>query len=719
MHFARVNCLSENKGYMKSEAVNLLRFLQIGKQCIIPIYQRTYSWTDPQCELLWNDIVRVGTSQKIPNHFVGSFVYVQDSQSQVLSATPQCMVIDGQQRMTTISILLLALANAIEKNGGELKINDEFKVTSNYIKNNYLLNSNEEGEKRFKLILTQSDKDTYLSKLQGLPLPEDCSKRIVDNYEFFEDKLSESNLAEIYVGIQKLMIVEIALDRSTDNPQLIFESLNSTGLELSQADLIRNFILMGLEPVRQTRIYNEFWYPMERRFGHSEYSSYFDRFMRDYLTTKFNRIPNITDVHKEFKFFSQSGENKEIEDVVSDIYKYSEYFVNMVLGKEPNELLKKIFESINQLRVDVVYPFLLEVYNDYKFGLVTQQEFIEILEMLESYVFRRAICGIPTNSMNKTFATLYKEVDKDNYLESVKGALLVKDSYRRFPGNDEFMRELIAKDVYNFRNKNYLLSKLENSQYSKEAINLGQFSIEHILPQNSNLSDAWKQDLGENWKEIQSKYLHTLGNLTLTGYNSELSDRPFIEKREMKGGFKDSRLFLNSYLDDLSKWTEEDISKRAVALAEIAKDVWSIPSVDESILQKYKKVKATKPTVSVYSLDDYKHMTDFKLDIFSELREKILLISPEVTEQFHKYYIAYRTADETNFACIVPQKSRLRLTMPIKYEDIQDPNNMCTNVEDLGYWGGSQCTLLGLTKQDEVDYVASLVKQAYQYVLND
>jgi len=641
---------------MKSEAVNLLRFFQIGKQCLIPIYQRTYSWTEEQCDLLWNDIIRVGTNDKIPNHFVGSFVYIQDNPSQVLTATPLCMVIDGQQRMTTISLLLLALANAIEKKGGELQLNEEFKVSSNYIKNNYLLNSNEDGDRRFKLILTQSDRDTYLNLLQAVPLPTEASKRIVENYEFFEDKLSDVNLKDVYVGIQKLMIVEIALDRSTDNPQLIFESLNSTGLELSQADLIRNFILMGLESERQKRIYNEFWFPMERRFGHAEYSSYFDRFMRDYLTIKLGRIPNIQDVHREFKFHSQSDDTKQIEDIVAEIYKYSEYFVNMVLNKEPNAFLKKMFESISDLKVDVAYPLLLEVYSDYKVGVITQQEFVEILQMLESYVFRRAICGIPTNSMNKTFATLYKEVDKENYLESFKAALLVKDSYRRFPSNDEFMRELMTKNIYKSRNTNYLLSKLENSRSSKESINLGQFSIEHILPQNLNLSEQWQSDLGENWKEIQEKYLHTLGNLTLTGYNTELSDRPFAEKRDMKGGFKDSRLFLNSQLDGLTKWTEGDINHRAEQLATIARDIWSIPALDESILQKYRKVKETKRTPSAYTLDDYKHMTGFRLELFSRLKENILEIDSAITEQCNKYYIAFRTADESNFVAIVAQK---------------------------------------------------------------
>ena len=703
---------------MKSEAVNLLRFLQIPKQCLIPIYQRTYSWTEEQCNLLWEDIVRIGTDEKIPNHFVGSFVYVQDK-SQVLSAAPECMVIDGQQRMTTISLLLLSIANAIQKKGSDLQINAESKISTNYIKNNYLLNSNEEGDKRFKLILTQSDRETYLSLLQSMPLPNNYSKIIIENYDFFEEKLTESNIAEIYLGIQKLMIVEIALERSVDNPQLIFESLNSTGLKLSQADLIRNFILMGLEPERQKKIYNEFWFPMERRFGHAEYSSYFDRFMRDYLTTKLGRIPNITDVHKEFKFFSQSSESNQIEDIVEDIFKYSEYFVNMVLSKEPNESLRNNFDNINQLRVDVVIPFLLQAYNDYKVELISQNEFLEMLQILESYVFRRAICGIPANSFNKTFANLYKEIDRDNYLESFKASLLNKDSYRRFPSNEEFVREIQGKDVYNFRNKNYLLSKIENSQHSKEVIDLGQFSIEHILPQNPNLSNEWVSELGSNWKEVQSKYLHTLGNLTLTGYNTELSDRPFHEKRDMEGGFKTSRLFLNSNISNLNAWNEQEIITRAGVLANIAKNVWSYPHLDQVVLQKYIKVKSEKKTISEYTIDRYKHLKDTKLDLYKELKEKVLSINPSITENFNKHYIAFKLSDDSNFACLVPQKSRLRITLSIEFEDIKDTLGKCSDVSGDGYWGGDATnTLFGIYNRDDLDYGVDLIKQSYENLIS-
>jgi len=699
---------------MKSEAVNLLRFFQISKKCIIPIYQRTYSWTEEECDLLWNDIIRVGSSEKISNHFVGSFVYVQDSLVQIASAAPEYMVIDGQQRMTTISLLLLAIVNVLKKTNKEIQISNEYKITANNIINNYLLNSNEEGDRRYRLILTKSDKDTYLSILDAIPLPTEFSKRIVENYEFFQDKLNETDIKNVFQGLQKLMIVEIALDRNSDNPQLIFESLNSTGLELSQADLIRNYVLMSLEPARQKRLYEEFWFPMERRFGHAEYSAYFDRFMRDYLTTRLGRIPNLNEVHKEFKFLSQTNQDESIEALVGDIAKFSEYFVNMSLGKETDPQLRKVFNNLNQLKVDVAYPFLLQVYEDFKESKIEKNEFIEIIEILESYVFRRAICEIPTASLNKTFANLYKEIDKTNYLQTFKASLLLKDSYRRFPSNEEFIQAFEGKDVYNFRSKVYLLQKIENSKHEKEAIELSNFSIEHILPQNENLSSEWISDLGVNWKEIQNKYLHTLGNLTLTGYNSELSDKPFKQKQIAQGGFKDSPLFLNNSLKELQKWDTEEIIKRGAFLSELASSIWQIPYVDEEILKTRRDAKKVKKIVSEYSASDYKRLQGGKIELFNLVSKAISKISPDVSEEFKKSYIAYKI-NESNFVCIVPQATRLRITLHLDFVDLIDPKEICIDVKGKGMYGGGSIQF-GIYKESDIEYAIQLIKQSYDYV---
>ena len=692
---------------MKASENKFLKFLQTDMQCLIPLYQRTYSWQESQCDELWTDIVNAGTNEAIKSHFVGSVVYVQDGIYQA-SATPQLSVIDGQQRLTTTTLILLALAATIDNRGGTLQLNDVESITAKKIRNLYICNPNEDGPLFYKLILTQSDRTTLLALVNGEKVPEEYSKRVLENYEFFLERLEQANLADVYKGLQKLMIVDISLDRGNDNPQLIFESLNSTGLKLSQADLIRNYVLMDLPPEHQSKVYREFWFPIEKRFGHAEYTKLFDRFMRDYLTLKLGRIPNIDAVYQEFKIFSLE---KDVDSLVKDIDLYSQYFVNIALEKEPKPELLKRFVNLNELKVDVIYPFLLEVYSDFVKEVIDLEVFKEILDILESYVFRRAICEIPTNALNKTFATLYKEIDTTDYLNSFKASLILKDAARRYPNDDEFIRKFQEKDVYNFRNKNYLLTRLENSRHSKEPVNVGDYTIEHILPQNSNLSDSWRFDLGESWKEVQSKYLHTIGNLTLTGYNSELSDRPFKEKQSISGGFKSSNLFLNRGLGDLDAWNESEITKRASELSNLASKVWVYPSIDELKLEAYRNKRSQKKEVVEYTLDNYEHLKGDMLNLYKHLESAITALDPSISVENKKLYIAFKT--DSNFVDVVPQKSRLRLSLNVDLADIKDPKNLCEDVSGKGRWGNGN-TQLGISKIEDIEYAMFVIKQAYE-----
>lgn len=392
---------------MLANATKFIEFMRKSVQFIIPIYQRTYSWTRPQCEQLWKDIIRAA-DPGVSGHFIGSVVYVEKGLYSH-SSIPQLLVIDGQQRLTTLSILLCALGRGIQQRGIEGEINQ--KKINNY----FLFNSEEDGDLRYKLLLTQSDKTSLFNLLENRELPENASKRVVENFEFFEERIKKTeDLMTVYQGLSKLIVVDISLNRDHDNPQLIFESLNSTGLELSQADLIRNYILMGLEPKEQEALYNEYWYPMEQNLGPTDYAALFDRFMRDYLTVKTGRIPNIREVYDVFKGYSQEHKGT-VREIVADIYKYAKYFMNMVLDKEPDKELGRIFKDINELKVDVAYPFLMGLYDDYSMQVLSREELVKIAKLVESYVMRRSICGIPTNSMNKTFATLSKEIDKANY----------------------------------------------------------------------------------------------------------------------------------------------------------------------------------------------------------------------------------------------------------------------------------------------------------------
>ena len=691
---------------MKATEVNYLKFLEGTKQFVVPIYQRTYSWTTKECEQLWKDIIRVAENDEIPAHFIGSIVYIEKGIYQV-AAVSQLLVIDGQQRLTTLSLLLSAIANAIEEGqqvGG---------MTNSKIKNYYMFNSEETDDLFFKLRLTRTDKETFWCLIKNNDLPKDYSFRIQENYQFFVDKISKSkiSLEDLIRGIQKLVIVDISLDRDHYNPQLIFESLNSTGLDLSQADLIRNYILMGLEPEQQKHLYESYWYMMEQDFGQANYTKHFDRFMRDYLTlkSKAGTIPTLYLVYDGFKKFSNQN-GVPIEEIVQDIYHYSKHFTKLLLQKEDNPAIRNVLQYIDILKVDVSYPFLMEIFEDYYNGLLEESELIQLLKLVESYVFRRAICGIPTNSLNKTFATFTRSiVDKENYLESVKAKFLLLDSYRRFPSDEEYKQAFFTKDVYNFRNRNYLLRKLENYN-RKEKVQVDDYTIEHIIPQNENLSYEWKRDLGENWQSVQATYLHTIGNLTLTGYNSELSDRPFLEKRNMEGGFLDSPIRLNRGLADLNVWNEEAILKRTNILADKALQIWIMPHLSEDVLSNYRR-EPEKEQKTKYSIEDHsEYLKGEILDLFHLLRRRVLNLDPTVREEFKKLYIAYKTT--TNFVDIVPQRSRLRLSLNMAFDEINDPKGICKNVANLGRWGNGDVEV-GFSSPIEIDYVMFLIQQSF------
>lgn len=690
---------------MKASSNNLLSIIKGPRQFVIPIYQRTYSWDIPQCNQLLNDILRISRDSSVQGHFIGSIVYFQES-IHTVSDVPKLLVIDGQQRLTTISLLIMAIADFIKDNNIEIDTN--FTKLQNY----YLINPEEDNELRYKLLLTRRDKETYINLLKGIPQIDGLSLRIMENYNFFKSKINSENAVAIYSGVQRLFVVDVALEKEKDNPQLIFESMNSTGVDLSQADLIRNYVLMGQEVGLQTKLYEQYWYPMEQSYG-NEYATLFNSFMRDYLSVKTGTIPRIDRVYDAFKSYALGGKAPgSITEIVKDIALYSGYYVNMVLHKELDKQLCTAFKRISQLRVDVSYPFLLPLYHDYVNGILSKDDFYEAVCIVENYVFRRAICGIPTNSLNKTFATLYRSFDKTNYMNGLKAAFLLLDSYKRFPNDTEFATFIQTKDVYNFRSRNYLLSRLENFQ-RKEVVNTADYTIEHIMPQNPNLSQEWQDMLGENWGDIQNKYLHTLGNLTLTGYNSELSDRSFSEKKIIEGGFDDSPIRLNSFLRHVEEWNEENIQIRAHELAEKAKEVWKYPYLPVDILEAYKSSDIENPE---YTLEHYEYLKDDILTLYYALRKRIMNIDPSVKEEMKKLYIAFKAY--TNFVDIVPQKSRLRLSLNIAYPDILDPKGLCKDVSGVGRWGNGDVEV-GLYNLNEIGDVMDLIQQAFDKQMED
>ena len=566
---------------MKAIHADLLTFLDGTKQFQVPIFQRRYDWKEKECKQLWDDVLRVGENEDIPSYFLGSIVSMQHGIYHASGIT-QLLLIDGQQRLATLSLLLSALGRAIEARSVEISI------TQRKLENRYLFNADETDKDRYKQLLTQHDKETLIQLLDNKELPANASPRLVENYEFFEDRLQHANLEAVYKGIQKLMIVDIALEPDSDNPQLIFESLNSKGVKLEAADLIRNYMLMGQEPDFQSRLYRDYWFPMEQRFG-EEYIKRFNRFMRDYLTLKTQRIPNIKSVYGRFKTEVDNKEHPEVlEETIAEIDRYSRHYVCIALLKEEDSEIRACLEDFQDLKVEVAFPLLLGVYESYVQGLIEKAEAIEIFRLIENYVFRRAICGIPTNTLNKTFAALTGQIDKDNYLQSLKAEFSQMTGNKRYPSDLEFKQELLIKDVYNFDRCKYLLRKLENYE-RKEPIRVEDYTIEHVMPQNPDLSEEWQEELGENWREVHEKYLHTIGNLTLTGYNSELSDYSFKEKQAVSGGFRDSPLRLNRSLAQAERWNKIAIVTRAKMFSEKTCKIWPNHGVLREIHQEHRE----------------------------------------------------------------------------------------------------------------------------------
>lgn len=678
---------------------NIYSILNGNKQFLIPVYQRYYSWDLEQCRRLWNDIVDMQKKNK-QGHFVGSIVNI--AEQAMPTGVQKYMIIDGQQRITTLTLLLIALRNYANTHIEDTSINAR-RIDNMLLKNEY-----ESGDERYKLLLTENDRDILIRLVEEKPISEDIVSRLLTNYGFFLSQIEKLDLqpAEVYESIGKLQIVNITLDRAVDDAQAIFESLNSTGKELSESDLIRNYILMGLDNIEQSYVYEHLWRPMELLFEYEKQDSVMDRFFRDYITMKICRIPKIDKVYSEFKSYHVNCEFASIRELCQDLLTYATYYTNMVFERSKDKKLKALYADINDLRMEVAFPFLLKVHNDCTEGIITEADLKEIIQMCISYVFRRNVCDIPTNSLNKTFATLRNEVKLDDYLNSIKAFFILRDDYKQFPNDDRFDTAFVSRDVYNMRVRNYVLSHLENFD-NKAPIMIENYTIEHIMPQNSNPNDEWKKELGPNWKDVQKTYLHTIGNLTLTAYNSEMSDKPFIEKLEMTGGFKESALRLNAYLVKLTEWNEAHIKERAFLLAKKANEVWAYPQLTPAELKPY--TTEDKPEEK-YSLETY-DTNVFTKTLFHVLDKRIMNLSSDVRREYKKLYVAYKM--DTNFVDIVFQKQRLRISINMKYSQVYDPKGLCKDITGLGRWGNGDIELF-MEHTADVDDVMEIIDQSYR-----
>ncbi|QQW76507.1 DUF1524 domain-containing protein [Helicobacter pylori] len=506
------------------------------------------------------------------------------------------------------------------------------------------------------------------------------------------------------------MVVEISLERGKDNPQLIFESMNSTGKDLTQTDLIRNYILMGLEPEKQKIFYNKYWRAMEEDFKQNE--TLFNQFVRHYLTIKTREIPNINKVYEAFKRYQQEW-GIETEALLQDLQKYCRFFCQIAFKKEADKDkdkdLNKALGFLVDLEMDVIYPLLLELYSDYSDGVLSKADFIPIISLIESYICRRAVCGLGTNGLNKVFASFTKHIQKNEYFKSLKAHFVYLTEKQRFPNNDEFKKLFITIDFYNFQKREYFFERLENFD-TKEPVNTQECTTEHIMPQT--LTEEWKRDLGENFEAIHEKYLHTIGNLTLTGYNKEYSNNSFQEKKDMEKGFKQSPLRLNQSLKNLESFGEKEIEKRANDLADWALKIWTYPILETETLEEYKPKKEKKEK-KVYDLSSYKFSSNSR-ELFDILRKEIKALDERITEKFNQKYIAYKF--KTNFVDIVVQTKGLKLYLSMEFNELQDEIKEKLEIRDALNIG-RPCVgnmEVNLETKENIPYCLGLIKQVLE-----
>ena len=616
---------------MKANETKVEDFLSSHKtQFVIPVYQRNYDWSTSQCKKLLDDILEVATSENMNAHFIGSIVYVHDD-IYTAARIKELTIIDGQQRLTTLTLIYLVLYSLAK----ELKKEELVaEISETYLINKFASDSEEE---KSKLRPTENNNSAlkYLLRSYNNEEFQEFSK-LIDNFNYLKGRITEENYRYVLDGLSKLMFVEISLDRNKDNPQRIFESLNSTGLELSQADLIRNYILMGLNHKNQSKIYHDYWQIIER-LAKDEASnvSRVSEFIRDYLTLANNKIPNKGKVYLEFKSKYPTTTVDEIQTNLAEIKSLVKHYNKLINPKnETDKDIRLQLEYINRLEINVAFPFLMKVYDDYTNSTIEKKTFIDVLDLIQSFIWRRFILGLDTKSLNKIFMNLYDKIDTLNYLYSVQKILVQKSGSQKFPKDVEVLDALKVKDVYNIKSKNriYLLERLENFE-NAEKVTIHEnpdITTEHIFPQNPD--PKWKMELGnDEYIFIKENYLNTIGNLTLSGNNGKLGNKTFLDKRDLEGaGYKDSKLWLNQHLLNIDKWNKIEIEKRFEQISERFLKVWKYPNIN--LLD-----ETDNGEINIFEAEDPKHKK-LEYAIFFDEKIEVTQMSKLYLEVFKKFF---------------------------------------------------------------------------------
>ncbi len=679
---------------MKANETKVEDFLSSNKtQFVIPVYQRNYDWSTSQCKQLLDDILEVGTSKKMNAHFIGSVVYVHDD-VYTSSRIKELTVIDGQQRLTTLTLIYLTIYRlAIEMEDKGLKA----EITETYLTNKFApekeklkLRPTENNDKAIKYLL-RSDSSEEFNEFS----------KVIDNFNYFKSRITQENIDYVLKGLSKLMFVEISLDREKDDPQRIFESLNSTGLELSQADLIRNYILMGLNRKSQNKIYNNYWEIIEKLAkDETSNKSKVSDFIRDYLTLVNNKIPNKSKVYLEFKVKFPTSDLEELEGNLLPIKSLVKFYNKLLNPKNENDKDIRIqLEYINRLEINVAFPFLMKVYEDYSENIIDKPTFIKVLDFIQSFTWRRFILGLPTNALNKIFMTLYEKIDKDNYLVSLQKWLLKRPGSQRFPKNKELIESLKLKDVYNIKSKNrtYLLERLENFE-NKEPVKIEgntDITIEHIFPQNPD--PKWKVDLGtDEYNFIKETYLNTIGNLTLSGNNGKLGNKVFTFKRDLENaGYKDSRLWLNKYLSIAEKWDKAEIERRFDLLSERFLKIWEYPDVDLDDRDENNEV-------NIFEAEDPKHKK-LEYAIFFDQKIEVTQVAKLYVEVFKQLFdLQPETFFTTDLAEKITLTKNPKEGNPRQPVQINDTYYIEGNIDNIGKFDKIKYALTVFDSEEEL-----------------
>ena len=576
---------------MKGSELRLIEYMEGSKKrFIIPVYQRNYDWKTENCKQLYDDLVKL-IRQKRKSHFFGSLVSVYNPSGR----NTEYLVIDGQQRLTTVSLLFLAMYNLLSK--GVVQAEDD--TIASQIYEDFLVDKHKPQEKRIKLKPIKNDQKAFGKLFDS---EEDYIKdsNLTANYNYFYDRIQKEEITvdELFDAICSLEIINIVLTED-DNPQLIFESLNSTGLDLSEGDKIRNYILMGLSSKLQEEYYEKYWNKIE------EFTSYdVSSFIRDYLSVKQQSIPSQNKVYLNFKDYVEM-KKLETEDLLKDLLNYARRYNTLLWGKTNSNKLNACIYRLNRLGTTVTRPFFMEVCRLYDEQILTLEQVTDIFVTTESYLFRRTICDLPTNALNKIFLILHREIMRydgtsEQYVEKFKYALLSKKERARFPDDDEFATYFSERQIYmmNSKNKVYILERLENYGTDEDKdiyshCDEGTYSIEHIMPQH--LTPAWISDLGDDYEQIHELWLHRIANLTLTAYNSKYSNSSFEEKKTMKNGFDDSGIRMNTYIAKKDKWTLKELEERSDYLSSRALEIWKRAETD---------YRPTEKQLESYTLED-------------------------------------------------------------------------------------------------------------------